>query len=151
MANCYRGSEYAVTLLVAARGSQQRRMCRLATLGFILARFGQKCKSKCIRRQGIVLRHRNSLQTNLCPVVICPYLTYAALTNTTLQAKRCAAAGAGTAAEPGADGADEGEEDPSCTSILSVSWALAFWRPSTSIRSARCAHDGDATHVYPTK
>ena len=25
-------------------------------------------------RQGIVLKHRNSLQESLCPVVICPYL-----------------------------------------------------------------------------
>ena len=27
-----------------------------------------------VRRQGIVLKHRNSLQKSLCPVVICPYL-----------------------------------------------------------------------------
>ena len=33
----------------------------------------QKCTSKGIRRQGVVLRHRNSLQKSLRPV-ICPYL-----------------------------------------------------------------------------
>ena len=34
----------------------------------------QKCTSKGIWRQGIVLKHRNSLQKSLCPVVIiCPY------------------------------------------------------------------------------
>ena len=31
-----------------------------------------KCTSKGIRRQGMVLKHRNSLQKSLCPV-ICPY------------------------------------------------------------------------------
>ena len=34
----------------------------------------QKCTSKDIWRQGIVSKHRNSLQKSLCPVVICPYL-----------------------------------------------------------------------------
>ena len=34
----------------------------------------QKCTSKGIWRQGIVLKHRNVLQKKLCPVVICPYL-----------------------------------------------------------------------------
>ena len=34
----------------------------------------QKCTSKGISRQGIVLKHRDSLQKSLCPVVICPYL-----------------------------------------------------------------------------
>ena len=34
----------------------------------------QKCTSKGIRRRGTVLKHRNSLQRRLCPVVICPYL-----------------------------------------------------------------------------
>ena len=37
----------------------------------------QKCTSKGIWRQGIVLKHRNSFQKNLCPVAICP--TYVAL------------------------------------------------------------------------
>ena len=34
----------------------------------------QKCTSKGIRRQGVVLKHRNSLQKSLCPAVIHPYL-----------------------------------------------------------------------------
>ena len=34
----------------------------------------QKSRSKGIWRQGIVLKHRNSLQKSLCPVVICPCL-----------------------------------------------------------------------------
>ena len=34
----------------------------------------QKCTSKGIRRQGLVLKRRNSLPTSLCPVVVCPYL-----------------------------------------------------------------------------
>ena len=34
----------------------------------------QKCRSEGIRRQGIVLKRRISLQKSLCPVVICPYL-----------------------------------------------------------------------------
>ena len=34
----------------------------------------QQCASKGIRREGIVLKHRNSLQKSLCPVVIRPYL-----------------------------------------------------------------------------
>ena len=37
----------------------------------------QKCRSKGIRRLGIVLKHRSSLQRSMCPVVIC--LTYVAL------------------------------------------------------------------------
>ena len=32
----------------------------------------QKCTSKGIWRQGIVLKHRNSLQKSQCPAVICP-------------------------------------------------------------------------------
>ena len=31
-------------------------------------------RQKCTWRQGIVLKHRNSLQKSLCPVVTCPYL-----------------------------------------------------------------------------
>ena len=42
----------------------------------------QKCTSEGIWRQGIVLKHRNSLQKSLCPVVICPYLCSSELTNT---------------------------------------------------------------------
>ena len=34
----------------------------------------QKCTSKGIRRQGLVSKHRNSLQKKPSPVVICPYL-----------------------------------------------------------------------------
>ena len=34
----------------------------------------QKCTSKGIWRQGIVLKHRKILQKSLCPVFICPYL-----------------------------------------------------------------------------
>ena len=34
----------------------------------------QKGTSKGLWQQGIVLKHRNSLQRSLCPVVICPYL-----------------------------------------------------------------------------
>ena len=34
----------------------------------------QKCTSKSRWRQGIVLKHRNSLRESICPVVICPYL-----------------------------------------------------------------------------
>ena len=34
----------------------------------------QKCTSKGIRRKGIVLKHRSSLQRSLYPVVVCPYL-----------------------------------------------------------------------------
>ena len=34
----------------------------------------QNCARKGIRRQGIALTYRNSLQKSLCPVVICPYL-----------------------------------------------------------------------------
>ena len=34
----------------------------------------QKCTSKGIRRQGVVLKHGNSLQKNPCPSAICPYL-----------------------------------------------------------------------------
>ena len=33
------------------------------------------CSAKGIRRQGIVLKHRNSLQKSPCPVVICPSLS----------------------------------------------------------------------------
>ena len=34
----------------------------------------RKCTSKDILRQGVVLKHMDSLQKSLCPVVICPYL-----------------------------------------------------------------------------
>ena len=36
--------------------------------------YSSKCTSKGIWRQGTMLKHRNSLQTSLCPVVICPCL-----------------------------------------------------------------------------
>ena len=47
----------------------------LCCIGRRSARKGshQRCTSKGIRRQGIALKRRNSLQTSLCPV-ICPYL-----------------------------------------------------------------------------
>ena len=34
----------------------------------------QKCTSKGIRRQGVVSKHRSSLEKSLCPAVVCPYL-----------------------------------------------------------------------------
>ena len=34
----------------------------------------QKCTSKCMRRQGTVLKPRNTWQKSLCPVVLCPCL-----------------------------------------------------------------------------
>ena len=36
-------------------------------------RISQKCTSKDIRRQGIMLKHRSSLQKSLCPVVVRPF------------------------------------------------------------------------------
>ena len=42
--------------------------------GLVRPAISHKCTSKVIGRQGIELKHRNSLQKSLCPVVICPYL-----------------------------------------------------------------------------
>ena len=63
-----------------ARAQQPRALAKMNTncTGSTLPRRGgdrrQKCTSKGIWRQGIVLKHRNSLQKSICPVVICPYL-----------------------------------------------------------------------------
>ena len=41
----------------------------------------QKCTSKGMRRQGVVLKHRMSSQKSLCPVVLCPYLCSSGIRN----------------------------------------------------------------------
>ena len=54
-----------------------------------------KCTSKSIWRQGIVLKHRNSLQKSLCPVVICPYFCSSERNTHSKCALACARAHAG--------------------------------------------------------
>ena len=71
---------YAVLLLCSSccwRASVARRRASVdeACLRVFYSRNTiQKCTSKDIWRQGIVLKHRISLNKSLCPVVICPYL-----------------------------------------------------------------------------
>ena len=48
--------------------------CRMRTPRSLAQTRARRSSARCTRRQGIVLKHRNSLQKSLCPVVMCPYL-----------------------------------------------------------------------------
>ena len=54
--------------------------------GGSLVQASKKRTSKSTGRQGAVLKHRNSLQKSLCPVVICPYLCSSERTRYVLRA-----------------------------------------------------------------
>ena len=53
---------------------ETRRSDSFSSLAIRVPTFGSAQVVKGIWRQGIVLKHRSSLQKSQCPVVICPYL-----------------------------------------------------------------------------